>query len=96
MEYRQRALVALQEVETALADIRFSREQLAVQERAQQASRQAVRLTSERYRTGLTTYFEVVDANRISLDAARLVAQARGEQLRYVVQLVRALGGSWQ
>ena len=67
-----------------------------MQERAQQASRQAVRLTSERYRTGLTTYFEVVDANRISLDAARLVAQARGEQLRYVVQLVRALGGSWQ
>jgi multidrug efflux system outer membrane protein len=95
-DYQQRALVALQEVETALADVRFSQEQLAVQERAQRASRQAVRLTSERYRTGLTTYFEVVDANRISLDAARLVAQTRGEQLRYLVQLVRALGGSWQ
>jgi len=95
-EYRQRALVAFQEVETALADVRFSQDQLAAQERAQRASRQAVRLTSERYRTGLTTYFEVVDANRTSLDAARLVAQTRGEQLRYLVQLVRALGGSWQ
>ncbi|HEX8656402.1 MAG TPA: TolC family protein, partial [Hymenobacter sp.] len=95
-DYRQRALVAFQEVETALADVRFSKEQLAAQERAQRASRQAVRLTSARYRTGLTTYFEVVDANRTSLDAARLVAQTRGEQLRYLVQLVRALGGSWQ
>ncbi|WBA44013.1 efflux transporter outer membrane subunit [Hymenobacter canadensis] len=95
-DYQQRALVAFQEVETALADVRFSQQQLAAQERAQRASRLAVRLTLERYRTGLTSYFEVVDANRTNLEAARLVAQNRGEQLRYLVQLVRALGGSWQ
>ncbi|RAK63954.1 efflux transporter outer membrane subunit [Hymenobacter edaphi] len=95
-EYRQRALTAVQEVETALTDVRFRQQQLAAQEAAQRAARLAVRLTAERYRTGLTTYFEVVDANRISLEAARLVAQNRGEQLRATVQLVRALGGRWE
>ncbi|GAB2957595.1 efflux transporter outer membrane subunit [Hymenobacter coalescens] len=95
-EYRQRALSAFQEVETALADVRYSYEQLAAQQRAQRAARAAVRLTNERYRTGLTNYFEVVDANRVSLDAARLLVQSRGEQLRYTVQLVRVLGGGWE
>lgn len=95
-EYRQQALAAWQEVETALNDVRFRQQQLAAQERAQRAARLAVRLTAERYRTGLTSYFEVVDANRTSLEAARLVAQTRGEQLRAAVQLVRAMGGSWQ
>jgi len=95
-QYRGTALTAFQDVETALANLRLSTAQLAAQQRALRAARQAGRLTDVRYRSGLTNYFEVVDADRQTLDAARLLAQTQAAQLRYDVLLVRALGGSWQ
>ncbi|GAB2465571.1 RND transporter [Hymenobacter qilianensis] len=95
-EYRQRALVAFKEVETALADVQQTAAQLAAQQRALTAARQAGRLTLERYRRGLADYFQVVDADRITLNAARQRVQTQANQLRYTVQLVRALGGNWE
>ncbi len=95
-QYRGAALTAFQDAETALANIRLSAAQLAAQQRALRAARQAGRLTEVRYRSGLTNYFEVVDADRQILDAARQLAQTQTAQLRYSVLLVRALGGSWQ
>ncbi|HEX8503722.1 MAG TPA: efflux transporter outer membrane subunit [Hymenobacter sp.] len=95
-QYRGAALTAFQDVETALANLRLSASQLAAQQRALRAARQAGRLTEVRYRSGLTNYFEVVDADRQTLDAARVLAQTQAAQLRYNVLLVRALGGSWQ
>ncbi|WP_375417594.1 efflux transporter outer membrane subunit [uncultured Hymenobacter sp.] len=95
-QYRGAALTAFEDVETALANLRLSAAQLAAQQRALRAARRAGRLTEVRYRSGLTNYFEVVDADRQTLDAARLLAQTQAAQLRYAVLLVRALGGSWQ
>ncbi|HEX8328911.1 MAG TPA: efflux transporter outer membrane subunit [Hymenobacter sp.] len=95
-QYRGAALTAFEDVETALANLRLSASQLAAQQRALHAARQAGRLTQVRYRSGLTNYFEVVDADRQTLDAARTLAQTQAAQLRYNVLLVRALGGSWQ
>jgi multidrug efflux system outer membrane protein len=94
--YQSTALTAYEEVETALADVRASEAQLAAQQRALTAARLAGRLTLERYRRGLIDYFAVVDADRQTLDAARLVVQTQSAQLRAAVQLVRALGGGWQ
>jgi multidrug efflux system outer membrane protein len=94
--YQSTALTAYEEVETALADVRASEAQLAAQQRALTAARLAGRLTLERYRRGLSDYFAVVDADRQTLDAARLVVQTQTTQLRAAVQLVRALGGGWQ
>ncbi|ALW85818.1 hypothetical protein AUC43_12370 [Hymenobacter sedentarius] len=95
-QYRGAALTAFQDVETALANLRLSTAQLAAQQRALRAARLAGRLTNVRYRSGLTNYFEVVDADRQTLEAARALAQTQAAQLRYNVLLVRALGGSWQ
>ncbi|MGI4864886.1 MAG: efflux transporter outer membrane subunit [Janthinobacterium lividum] len=89
-------LTAYEEVETALADVASSRAQLVAQQRALSAARLAGRLTLERYRRGLIDYFAVVDADRQTLDAARLVVQTQTTQLRAAVQLVRTLGGGWQ
>ena len=94
--YQGTALTAFQEVETALADVQAGAAQLAAQQRALRAARQAGRLTLERYRQGLSDYFAVVDADRQTLDAARLVVQTQATQLRAAVQLVRVLGGGWQ
>lgn len=94
--YQSTALTAYEEVETALADVRAGQAQLAAQQRALRAARLAGRLTLERYRRGLSDYFAVVDADRQTLDASRLVVQTQTTQLRAAVQLVRALGGGWQ
>ncbi len=94
--YQGLALTAYEEVETALADVASSQAQLSAQQRALRAARLAGRLTLERYRRGLTDYFAVVDADRQTLDAARLVVQTQTTQLRAAVQLVRTLGGGWQ
>ena len=94
--YQSTALTAFEEVETALADVRASEAQLAAQQRALTAARLAGRLTLERYRRGLIDYFAVVDADRQTLDASRLLVQTQAAQLRAAVQLVRALGGGWQ
>ena len=94
--YQGLALTAYEEVETALADVAASQAQLSAQQRALRAARLAGRLTLERYRRGLTDYFAVVDADRQTLDAARLVVQTQTTQLRAAVQLVRTLGGGWQ
>ena len=94
--YQSTALTAYEEVETALADVRAGEAQLAAQQRALRAARLAGRLTLERYRRGLSDYFAVVDADRQTLDAARLVVQTQTTQLRAAVALVRALGGGWQ
>ncbi|UOR06349.1 efflux transporter outer membrane subunit [Hymenobacter aerilatus] len=95
-QYRQTALVAFQEVETSLANVQQSAAQLVVQQRALRSARLAGLLTKERYRAGLTSYFEVVDADRQTLDAARLVVQNQANELSFTVQLIRALGGGWE
>ena len=95
-DYRQAALVAFQEVETSQADVRQYQAQVAARQRAYRAARLASALTTERYRAGLTNYFEVVDADRQTLDAATLLTQAQSNLLGASVGLVRALGGGWE
>ena len=57
---------------------------------------ESVRISTFRYKGGITTYLEVLDSQR-SLYAAELtLASARGDEFRSVVQLYRALGGGWQ
>lgn len=59
-------------------------------------SRRAVELASERYRAGIVSYLEVVDADRVALLAERVRAQLSGQRLIASVQLIKALGGGWQ
>lgn len=95
-DYRQTALVAFREVETAQADVRQYQAQLGARQRALRAARLASTLTRERYRAGLTNYFEVVDADRQTLAAATLLTQTQANLLTATVALVRALGGGWE
>jgi len=93
--YRQRILVAFGEVENSLAGIRHLGDQAAAQERAVTTARRAAELAGERYRAGIVSYLEVVDASREALSAERSRAQLTGLRLGASVQLVKALGGGW-
>jgi multidrug efflux pump len=94
-KYRQQILVAFSEVENSLAGVYHLSNQAEAQNRAVANSRRAAELATERYRSGLVSYLEVVDASRDALQAERGNAQLTGQRLVLTVQLIKALGGSW-
>jgi multidrug efflux system outer membrane protein len=94
--YRQSILVAFGDVESSHAGIHFLDEQAAAQDRAMAHSRRAAELASERYRAGIVSYLEVVDADRVALQSERASAQLAGQRLIASVHLIKAMGGGWQ
>jgi outer membrane protein, multidrug efflux system len=94
-KYRQRILVAFGEVENSLAGIHYLSNQAAAQDRAVASARRAAELATDRYRAGIVSYLEVVDANRATLQTERANAQLAGQRLIAATQLVKALGGGW-
>jgi multidrug efflux pump len=93
--YRQQVLVAFGEVENSLSGIRHLSDQASAQERAVTNSRRAADLATDRYRSGIVSYIEVVDAEREALQAERDNDELAGQRLIAAVQLVKALGGGW-
>jgi multidrug efflux system outer membrane protein len=93
--YRQRILVAFGEVENSLAGVHYLATQNEAQNRALANARRAAELATERYRAGIVSYLEVVDANRAALQTERGTAQLAGQRLATTVQLIKALGGGW-
>jgi multidrug efflux pump len=93
--YRQRVLVAFGDVENSLAGLRYLTDQAAAQQRAVVNARRAADLAEERFRSGIVSYIEVVDANRDALQSQRANAQLAGQRLITSVGLIKALGGGW-
>jgi multidrug efflux system outer membrane protein len=96
LTYEQDVTNALGEVSTSIVAM----EKLAAAEqdrtRALRANQEAVRLVNLRYASGLSAYFEVLDAEENLLTAENNVAQTRRDRLVALVQFYRALGGGWQ
>lgn len=93
--YASRLLIARREAETALDNLEGTRLQRNEINQVQETARQTERLTRELYVRGLTTYLDVLDAQRSVLDAERQQAQLLGQQFSYTVALLKALGGDW-
>jgi multidrug efflux system outer membrane protein len=95
VQYEQGVLVALQEAGDALAGVRTARDETAAQQTQAQALRRAVELADRRYRAGVASYVEVLEAQRSLFDAELGLSRAQLGQLSAAVQLYRAIGGSW-
>jgi multidrug efflux system outer membrane protein len=94
-KYRQRVLIAFGEVENSLSGVQFLARQAAAQDRAVISAQRAAELASDRYRAGIVSFLDVVDANRGTLTAQRTQAQLAGQRLIASVQLIKSLGGGW-
>jgi multidrug efflux system outer membrane protein len=57
---------------------------------------ETVNTSLERYRGGIATYLEVLDAQRSLFNAELTLAQDRNNEYQGLVQLYKALGGGWQ
>ncbi|MBK7643093.1 MAG: multidrug efflux RND transporter permease subunit [Planctomycetes bacterium] len=93
--YRQQVLVALREVDDALAATRLLREQSAAQSEALEAARNGAQLARQRFDAGFSGYLDVLDSDRNALALERALAQTEGARFAAAVQLVKALGGGW-
>ncbi|GAB3254542.1 efflux transporter outer membrane subunit [Larkinella harenae] len=93
--YQQRVLNAQREAETALDNLQNTRQQVTAQNIALESARYTERLNRELFVKGLTTFLEVLDAQRTVLDSERQLVILQGQQASYTVALLKALGGSF-
>lgn len=93
--YQKSIYTALREVSDALVSLDRLREQRAQEEKLVATLEETVRLSELRYRGGLDSYLQVLDAQRTLFNGQLSLAQLRLQERVSVVQLYRALGGGW-
>ena len=93
--YREQVLGAFRDVEDQLAALHLLAEQAEAQSRAVAAASRTTQLSDVRYRNGLVSQLELLDAQRSELRNRRQALQVRSAQYQATVGLVRALGGGW-
>ncbi len=93
--YQRSIYSALREVSDALVSFDRLKAQRNQQELLVNTLEETVRLSDLRYRGGLDSYLQVLDAQRNLFAGQLLLAQLRLQERVSVVQLYRALGGGW-
>ena len=93
--YERTVLTALTESNDALAGARYGRDQLVARATQARALGRAFFLAERRYRSGVSSYLEVLDAQRRLFDAQLALVQVQRQYLVSTVDLYRALGGGW-
>jgi multidrug efflux system outer membrane protein len=95
LHYEQDVTRALGEVSTSLVALQKLEEAEAQRRRAVTANENAVRLARLRYTSGLSAYFEVLDALQQLFLSENSLTQTRRDRLLSLAQFYEALGGGW-
>lgn len=95
-QYREQVLVAVRDVEDQLSSLRLLERQAEAQGRAVEAASRATALSDRRWREGLVSQLDLLDAQRSELADRRAAVEVKGAQYQATVGLVRALGGGWE
>ena len=95
LQYEQAVLTALREVSDSLTALGKLSDAETGQDRSVKALANAVEYATDRYRFGLASYFEVLEAQQQLYPAQNTLAQIRRDRLLAHVRLYRALGGGW-
>jgi multidrug efflux system outer membrane protein len=93
--YQQVYQLAQREAETAFDNLTYVRQQLDLQNQTLALARRTEQYNRELYVKGLTTYLDVLDAQRTVLANEQQFVQLRGQEFQYTVALLRALGGDF-
>jgi multidrug efflux system outer membrane protein len=93
--YREQWLQALQDVEDQLSALLLLERQAQAQGQAVDAAARATVLSNSRYRNGLVSQLELLDARRSELGNRRQAVQVQAARYQATIGLIRALGGGW-
>ena len=92
-EYEKTIQQAFKEVVDLLAAREKLSEQLKAQEAAEKIQADRLKIAEARYKAGISSYLEVLDAQREAFSAQQNSIQARRAVLTIAAQLYKALGG---
>lgn len=93
--YRQATLTAFQEVEDNLAALRILEGEAQQQQEAVTASKDSLQLFTNRYKGGVDTYLQVINAQTVALMNERNDVDILRRRMDASVLLIKALGGGW-
>lgn len=93
--YRQSVLIALEDVENALASLNAARARQVEFAIALDAANNSAILDRIQYRSGLTGFDQLLDVESRLVAARDGLASSRADEALALVQLYRALGGGW-
>ena len=95
LDFNEKMLTAMQEVESAMSEYENSITQIVTLREAVNQNQETLSLSLELYKQGLTPFQNVLDAQRTLLSYQNYLVQASGGSLIYLVKLYEALGGGW-
>lgn len=95
LDFNEKMLTAMQEVESAMSEYENSITQIVALREAVNQNQETLSLSLELYKQGLTPFQNVLDAQRTLLSYQNYLVQASGGSLIYLVKLYEALGGGW-
>ncbi len=94
-DYEQSVLSAMSEISTTLIQRTKLRNIMLKQEAAVKAYQESVQLSKARYTQGLSSYYEVLDAQLMLFPAQKQLASYRFQYASCVPTLYTQLGGGW-
>ena len=94
-QYEKAIQTAFREVSDSLAGRATLGEQLRAQNAVATAAQASFRLADLRYRNGVASYFDVLDAQRTLFAAQQAAVQTQALQAQNLVTLYKVLGGGW-
>ncbi|MBG84531.1 MAG: RND transporter [Phycisphaerae bacterium] len=95
LNYEQKALIALAEVETALAGFALTARERDILKSGVTAGQEAVKLATLQYSAGTLDFLTVLTAQQQVLTLQDELVQSQGLTAELLVELYRALGGGW-
>ncbi len=95
-QYEKAIQTAFREVADALATRATLSEQLRAQAAQTAAAETTLRLVDLRYRNGVASYFEMLDAQRTVFSAQQATVQTQLAQAQNQVNVYQVLGGGWK
>lgn len=96
VDYAKTVLGAVHDVENALVAYSAEQQRNHSLETTERENRRALALARQRYRNGITTFLDVLDAQRAALQTQLALADSTQSVSTDLVALYKALGGGWQ
>ena len=95
-DYEETVLAALAEISSTLVERQKLREVISKQEEAVAAYEESVKLAKQRFKEGLSAYFEVLDNQLRLFPAQKQLVAYRYQYAACVPTLYTQLGGGWK
>jgi len=96
VNYHETVLQAARETENAMAGFIGAREQVAILEQAVVAAKRSTKLSTLRYKEGLSEYQRVLDSQQSLFVQEQRYVLNKGNAVSNLVALYKALGGGWE